>query len=226
MSTGENYIPTERRPIASRNQRIWIKAAGWLGAHHVSPNAISIAGMVAALLAGAALAGTSATDGVAKRALWLLAAVCVQLRLLANMLDGMVALESHRASPVGELYNEVPDRASDVFVLLGLGFAAGGEPALGSIAAILAVFTAYVRAAAKNAGAGQDYRGPMAKQHRMFVVTSACLYMSFSPAAWQPLWHGRWGIAALALAFIGLGCIITAWRRLSRAARFLKGGTA
>ena len=42
--------------------------------------------------------------------LFLVAAVCVQLRLLANLLDGMVAVGSGQASRIGELYNEVPDR--------------------------------------------------------------------------------------------------------------------
>ena len=49
-----------------------------------------------------------------------------RLRLLANLLDGMVAIGRGIASPVGELFNEVPDRVSDTAVLLGLGVA-GGE---------------------------------------------------------------------------------------------------
>ena len=48
-----------------------------------------------------------------------------QLRLTANMLDGMVALASGRASKVGELYNEVPDRVSDAAVFIGAGLAWG-----------------------------------------------------------------------------------------------------
>ena len=78
--------------------------------------------------------------------LWLLAAGTVQLRLLANLMDGMVALASYEASPVGELYNEIPDRIEDVLILIGLGYAAGGAPTMGYGAAVLAVFVAYVRA--------------------------------------------------------------------------------
>ena len=43
------------------------------------------------------------------------------------------------------------------------------------LAAILAIFVAYVRAAVKVAGAPQDYSGPMAKPHRMFLVTVTAL---------------------------------------------------
>ena len=78
---------------------------------------------------------------------WLAAAVLVQLRLLANLLDGMVAIEAAQASRVGELFNEVPDRVSDAATLVGLGFAVGSVPLLGFLAAILAILVAYIRAA-------------------------------------------------------------------------------
>lgn len=54
---------------------------------------------------------------------WLIAALGAQLRLTANMLDGMVALASRRDSKVGELYNEIPDRVSDAAVSIGAGYA-------------------------------------------------------------------------------------------------------
>ena len=96
------------------------------------------------------------------------------------MLDGMVAVVSGRASKVGELYNEVPDRVSDAAVFIGAGYAWGGNVALGYVATILAIFTACVRAAGKIAGAPNEFCGPMAKQHRMLVITVACVYRSRS----------------------------------------------
>src|SRR6266568_2786173 len=105
----------------------------------------------------------------------------------ANMLDGMVALASGRASKTGELYNEIPDRVSDAAVFIGAGFAWGGSVALGYIATILAIFTAYVRAAGKIAGAPNEFCGPMAKQHRMLVITVVCLYSALVPRSWQIL---------------------------------------
>ena len=71
-------------------------------------------------------------SGVAQRlAAWLVArrASANGLSLLANLLDGMVAMGRGVASPVGELFNEVADRVSDTAILLGLGWAAG-NPAL------------------------------------------------------------------------------------------------
>ena len=211
----------DRRPIATRNRK-WAQAAtAWLAARNVSPNAISIAGMCACIVAGIALGVTSIAD---YRILWLVAALGAQLRLTANMLDGMVALASGRASKTGELYNEVPDRISDAAVLIGAGFAWGGNVTLGYIATIFAVFTAYVRAAGKIAGAPNEFCGPMAKQHRMLVITLICLYSAIAPRSWQMITFkdSQIGLVTLGLIVIVLGCIITVIRRVGRIAHVLK----
>jgi phosphatidylglycerophosphate synthase len=214
----------ERRPLASRNWRFSILLAGWLARRGATPNAISLLGMGAGISAGLAFWFTS--RGVIAPPFWLLGAALVQLRLLCNLIDGMVAVEAGKGSPVGELYNEVPDRVSDAATLIGLGYAAGGWPVLGFLAAILAVFVAYVRAAVKVAGAPQDYSGPMAKPHRMFVVTVTALLCALVPMARQKEWLGQeWGLPAFALGLIAVGCVFTAIRRLLRAARFLKART-
>ena len=210
----------DRRPIATRNRK-WAQAAtAWLVARNISPNAISIAGMCACIAAGIALAATSSVD---ERILWIIAALGAQLRLTANMLDGMVALASDRASKTGELYNEVPDRISDAAVFIGAGFAWGGNVTLGYIATILAVFTAYVRAAGKIAGAPNEFCGPMAKQHRMLVITLICLCSAITPRSWIILFnHSQIGLMTLGLAAIVVGCIITVIRRVGRIAHALK----
>jgi len=211
----------DRRPIATRNRKWAQSATAWLAARNVSPNAISMAGVCACIAAGIALGLTSIKY---HRIFWLIAALGAQLRLTANMLDGMVALASGRASKVGELYNEVPDRVSDAAVFIGAGFAWGGNVALGYIATILAIFTAYVRAAGKIAGAPNEFCGPMAKQHRMLVITVACVYSAVLPRSWQ-IWHFdnlEIGVMALALSVIIAGCLITVLRRLQRIARALR----
>jgi phosphatidylglycerophosphate synthase len=213
-----DYRPVERRPIATRERRVWKLAAARLAGAGISPNAISTAGMIAAIAASAAFALTPFADSLSQRLLWLAGGIAVQVRLIANMLDGMVAIEAGRASPVGELFNEVPDRVSDAAVLIGLGYAVGGNPALGYVAACLAVFVAYVRAQGKAAGAPQQFCGPMAKPHRMAVVTAAAVLMAVAPDVWPV--HGgsdeRGGIAAFALLVVIIGTVVTAARRLYR----------
>ena len=66
------------------------------------------------------------------------------------------------------LYNEVPDRVADSLFLVALGYAIG-MPWLGWLAALAAAVTAYIRVLGGTFGLAQDFRGPLAKQHRMAV---------------------------------------------------------
>jgi phosphatidylglycerophosphate synthase len=153
----------------------------------------------------------------------LAATIGIQLRLLANMLDGMVAIALQRASPLGELYNELPDRVSDIAIIVGAGYAAGSSPTLGYGAACLAVLTAYVRAVGKAAGASNLFLGPMAKPHRMFTLTVASLLLFALPVKWQPVWtENHLGLMAAALGIIILGGCITTYRRVAAIVRHLQ----
>lgn len=215
------YIP-ERRPIASREHPLSIRLARWIAGLGVSPNAISVMGMIAGILSGAVFVCTPLPDY--GWVFFLAGAALLQLRLLSNMLDGMVAVQTSRASPVGELFNEVPDRVSDSAIFIGAGYAAGGMPELGYLAALAALFTAYIRAEGKVAGAHQEFCGPMAKPQRMALLSVAALYAGLAPASWQLQLDSLSGrsVIALALLFIAAGGLVTALRRLLRIARALR----
>jgi phosphatidylglycerophosphate synthase len=208
------YAVTDRRPIAARRVGVFNRLATALAAAGVSANAISIIGMLAAIAAGLLLAFVHAWWT------YLLVAAFVQLRLLANLLDGMVAIAANRASALGELFNEVPDRVSDSAVLIGLGFAAGASPMLGAVAAVLAVMTAYVRTVGKAAGLPSDFRGPMAKQHRMAVVTAWAIVAAIVPSI-----SVEWHLPLWALGVIVVGSLLTCLRRLVGIAGQLRGAT-
>ena len=189
--------------------------ADWLVRRQASPNAISALGAIAACLAGIAFALTRYVPDVA-RPLWVVGAVLVQARLMANLLDGMVAIGRGVASATGELFNEVPDRVSDSAVLVGLGLAAG-RPALGFAAALAAMATAYVRALGQGLGQASDFRGPMAKQQRMALVTALAVACTILPAGWVAAWP------AITLWIVALGAVATAGRRLAHVAAALRG---
>lgn len=106
------------------------------------------------------------------------AAAAIQLRLLCNLLDGMLAVEEGLKTRTGEIYNDFPDRIADVLILVGAGYSvdhSGYGPMLGWIAAVLALLTAYVRVLGGSLGLTQHFSGPMAKQHRMFALTISTL---------------------------------------------------
>lgn len=213
----------DRRPLASRGTPWAAALTERLADWRISPNTISVCGMVFGCAAGALLALTQHLGPWPRRLDWAAAAGAVQLRLLCNLLDGMVAVRTGQASRTGELFNEIPDRVSDSFTLIGSGYAAGGAAVLGFVAACLALFTAFIRAVGKAGGAKQEYCGPMAKQQRMFVVTVAAVYCAIAPMRWQPTvgFDGA-GIMSVALGVIIIGCIATAARRLRRVYRQLE----
>jgi phosphatidylglycerophosphate synthase len=200
-----------RRPVAARGSAWAIAIAGYLARRRVRPNAISLASLGAAIAAGACLLVAGRIVVIAGVGLLVLAAAFIQLRLLCNLLDGMVAIEGGLASKTGGVFNELPDRVSDVIVLVCAGYVAGGPaqmPALGWCAAVLALLTAYVRALAGSLGATQDFGGPMAKQARMQTVSAACLLS----AVLLPFGHYAWPIA-IALLIVAIGSALTILRR-------------
>jgi phosphatidylglycerophosphate synthase len=230
--------PTGRRPLKTRDWPFFKALAAWLARSGATPNGISFASIVFGCLAGAALAATSSVDGWLMRGCYLAAAAFIQLRLIANLLDGMVAVEGGKGGPTGDLWNEAPDRISDVAIFIGAGYAAGSAPVLGWAAALVAVFVAYVRALGASVGAGQIFLGPMAKPHRMAVMTAACLLLAMFPPVGHPFFVTKWidrgtaeiirttfdpGTASIRVALfaVTVGGILTAWRRLARMAAYL-----
>ena len=201
-----------RRELATRSARWAVALAGFLGRIGVRPNAVSMLGIAFSVAAGVALALTPGVQGGGRVALLLAGAACIQLRLLCNLLDGMLAVEGGFKSKTGDLFNELPDRLADVVILVGAGYAVREWPygvTLGWAAAVLAVFTAYVRVLAGSLHQRQHFIGPMAKQHRMFTLTLATLFAAGEVVAGFPP-----RAVALGLVVIVAGAVITAVRRI------------
>jgi phosphatidylglycerophosphate synthase len=207
----------ERRPLKSRETK-WANAlASLLVRSSVRPNAISLFSIVFGGLACAGFLLSGRALEPIPRLVWLLvAAAGIQLRLLCNLLDGMVAVEGKMGSKSGEIYNDFPDRVADPLIIVPAGYAIG-FPALGWLAGLLAVMTAYVRVLGGSTGVPQDFRGPMAKPHRMATLTLAALA---DGVAGLFNWRGR--LLFLGLALIVLGTIITMVRRTARMKRELE----
>jgi len=196
----------------------WAKSlASAIARTGLTANAISVLGAVFAVLASAAFV---LSDGSGWRAWLVLAAAGIQLRLLCNMLDGMVAVEHQRATAVGALYNDVPDRVADTVILVAAGYAVEvgpWGPTLGWACAVMAMFTAFVRVLGGALGTPQFFFGPQSKSQRMAVLTGAALLAAAMPAAG---WAGR--LVALALVIVLLGSTVTVVRRVLRIAQELR----
>lgn len=204
-----------RRPIQARKARWASAAASSLARLGVTPNQISVASVAFAALAAAALLASGYVSSRNPRVfLLLLAAGAIQLRLVCNLLDGMVAVEGGRRTKSGEVFNDLPDRIADPLILVAASYSIPSFSwalALGWAAALLAVLTAYVRVLGGASGLPQEFTGPMAKQHRMAVMTAASILAAVEAAL------GRSAVALpVALAAIVLGCIVTIVRRTRR----------
>jgi phosphatidylglycerophosphate synthase len=199
--------PADRRPLASRDTAWARRLAAALARSAVTPNQISMLSVVFAGLGAWALVGARPLPLIG-------AAVCVQLRLLCNLIDGMVAIEGGKQSPVGAIYNEFPDRIADSLLIVALGYAAW-VPWVGWLGALLAALTAYVRATGGALGFAQDFRGPMAKPQRMAVLTAACLI-----GAAELHWNGtRHALLAAAIVIAAGSAFTCATRTLELARR-------
>jgi phosphatidylglycerophosphate synthase len=225
-----------RRPISQRSHGWAQSLSRALVKSGATPNFISFTSIIFAALAGACFYATSLASSSGDRVLFCLgAALFCQLRLLANMMDGMVAVEGGKGGPDGPIWNEMPDRFADIFVLIGAGYAVAAaglfDPTLGWAAATFAVMTAYAREVGKAAGAPADFSGPMAKPHRMFWMTVAALITIFDPQIgagaaalfeWGGPGHSGKGVfIAFFLWLVLLGAILTTLLRTGRALAFL-----
>jgi phosphatidylglycerophosphate synthase len=208
-------IDISRRPIKSRSLSFVREFAALLARAGVTPNQVSCASMVFSAIGSGCMAACDIVPYNARTFLLTAAATCVQIRLFCNVLDGLIAVEGGKRTKLGELFNEMPDRVSDTLLLVSAGYCSG-SPEFGWVAALLAMATAYVRSFAAQFTGLQDFCGPMAKQHRMFVLTLALLAM----AALQALPQGT-VILSSALILISVGCAMTCLRRISHYVRYV-----
>jgi len=246
-SAASPYQPVSRRPIGDVFRKTAygaVRACVKLGIH---PDVISYLSIVASALAAVCF-------WKAASAPWLLIlgpAFCY-LRLWFNMLDGMVALASGKASWRGEILNDLPDRVSDILIFVGVAHSGLCHVLSGYWAALFAVLTAYVGMFGQAVGVQREFSGIMAKPWRMVTLhvgswIALCFGWFHAKGEWGIIsfdgWGGvsfSWGQNSVAMrpSWFGLsvldwtclvvviGCVQTIFVRLSRIFRALreKGG--
>jgi phosphatidylglycerophosphate synthase len=162
---GTHYQPHSRRPISEVFRRTARGAVGLCVRTDIHADTISYLSIVVSALAGLCF-------WLARLHPWLLIVgpTLCYVRLWFNMLDGMVALASHEASPHGEILNDLPDRISDALVFAGVARSGLASPDLAYGAAIFALLTAYVGMLGQAVGAHREFSGVMAKPWRVVAL--------------------------------------------------------
>ncbi|WP_306337210.1 CDP-alcohol phosphatidyltransferase family protein [Streptomyces sp. KL118A] len=158
----------------------------------VSPDALTLAGVVCAVGAAVSLAvlpfGFSAP----------LVALLLAARLAFANLDGALARDTGRTTRRGALLNELGDRAADLIVLAG--FLPLAPLWLVATAGLAATLPSWVSLAGAAAGAGRLNGGPVGKTERCALVVVAAA--------------SGWVVPVLAV--IAAGSAVTAGLRLAR----------
>lgn len=212
-----------RRPVPARETGWAHRVAPKLQRLGLTPNQISIASMVFAAIAAVCFVASARLAEGPRVALLLLAAAMMPLRLLCNLFDGMLAVEGGMKSPIGGIYNELPDRFADTLFLAGAGYAIAGftwGPQLGWAAATFSIIVAYVRSLGVTLGTPQFYDGPMAKPRRMHVLIAGCVLSIAEVFTGWP----RGSVLAVALTVIVIGEVLTVGNRVRLVANFLDRG--
>lgn len=121
---------TDRRAIPQRSTTWAARLADGMAAAKLTPNMISVLSVVVAFIGAVALflpaTALFPEDYVARNFMLVVTAVCIPLRLLLNMLDGMLAVEKEMKTPTGDIFNELPDRLADAALLVAAGYATLG----------------------------------------------------------------------------------------------------
>lgn len=205
----------DRRPLASRNTRWAQRLARYLASTSITPNQISYGSILFAVVAFMAFAMSTRYGAGVYALCMLIAVMACQLRLICNLMDGMVAIEAGKQTADGALWNEFPDRIADIVILVGLGVAAG-SPTLGWVAATIAVLVAYIRELGKGIDGVVDFTGPMAKPHRMALVSAGAILSALSQLFISTTGTGNVPgqiLLAVLVVLVG-GCLITVLRRV------------
>ncbi len=131
-------------------------------------------------LALSALAGAAFFLAATNRA-WLLAVpLCAALRLIFNLLDGLIARAQNSADAWGEAKNEFGDRAADALIFSALGLSGYVDARIGLLALVLILLVSYLGILGKAIGGARVFGGVFGKGDRMISLSLFTAYPFFT----------------------------------------------
>ena len=217
-----DYQPTSRREIADVLRLTAHLAVRFCIRAGIHADIISYGSMVAAGAAGICFWQSGQFP-----ILLIPAALFCYFRLWLNMLDGMVALASGKASLRGEILNDLPDRVSDVIIFVGVAHSGWCNSFLAYWVAIFALLVAYVGTFGQAVRVQREFSGVMAKPWRMvFLHVGAWITLGLIWWGGGNLRYGGLTTLDWTNLLIVAGCLQTIWIRLARIMRALEDKAA
>lgn len=105
-----------------------------------------------------------------KPELLLISIVLTLFRMTLNTIDGVIAIERGNLRLKGEIVNALPDRYSDIFILIGISMSALCNPFLGILGMSSMFLVSYTGMLSKAIGANWQHHGPLGKVERLILI--------------------------------------------------------
>jgi CDP-diacylglycerol---glycerol-3-phosphate 3-phosphatidyltransferase len=178
-----------------------LSVAGWLSGLPITPNQVTVAGMLVVFAAGALVASGNL----------LLAGVVLAFGACFDILDGALARATKRSYEYGAFLDSTTDRYAEAAVYIGLAAYYVGQPnprpaVLGVLLALVGSFSvSYVRARAQSLGFKCD-SGLFARPERIVAIIAGLVFGGFV------LFWVIWALAILT-NFTALQRILEVWRQ-------------
>ena len=102
--------------------------------------------------------------------LLIISIVLTLFRMTLNTIDGVIAIERGNLRLKGEIVNALPDRYSDIFILIGIALSPLCTPLLGLLGMGSMFLVSYTGMLSKALGAKWQHHGPLGKVERLIFV--------------------------------------------------------
>ncbi len=105
-----------------------------------------------------------------KPVLLIISIILTLFRMTLNTIDGVIAIERGNLRLKGEIVNALPDRYSDVFILIGIIMSSLCNVFIGVLAMASMFLVSYTGMLSKAIGANWQHHGPLGKVERLVLI--------------------------------------------------------
>lgn len=147
--------------------------------------------------------------------LYILLPIFLFIRMALNAIDGMLAREFNQQSRLGAILNEVGDIIADAALYLAFAFVTGVCPWLVVLVVLLSWLTEFCGVIAQTLTGSRNYRGPMGKSDRAFVLGALGLFIALWPQ-----------YVIVANIVFGVSAVLLAWTSVNRCRSALEATNA
>ncbi|HCR1076846.1 TPA: CDP-alcohol phosphatidyltransferase family protein [Enterobacter cloacae] len=141
----------------------------------------------------------------AQPSFFILLPVFLFIRMALNAIDGMLAREFNQQSQLGAILNEVGDIIADAALYLAFAFLTGVSSWMVVLVVLLSWLTEFCGVIAQTLTGIRNYRGPMGKSDRAFVLGALGLFIA--------LWPQYTNVVNIVF---GASAVLLAWTSINR----------